>query len=592
MNANSIFTDFVLDIQAINPFTGTALPVVVSTTTEFEEFSEAHLAIPDILDSDKSQAETLGIAVPSILTEDGDRLINSGQFSGLNRKDALKEITACAKERHLGGYMCSSKLKDWLISRQRYWGTPIPMIHCPKCKTVPVATEDLPVELPILPKVTEKGVSPLSQASHWYNVSCPKCGGPATRETDTMDTFVDSSWYFFRYLDPHNDTVPFTREKADRFMPVDLYIGGKEHAVLHLYFARFFSHFLYNLGYLSTREPFINLLTQGMVLGQTYSIDGRYLTKGSVDFTGPTPVEKSTGKTVLVDWDKMSKSKFNGVDPQEIIEEYGVDTTRLCILSNVAPVSPRKWSYEVFIGVLAWQRRVWDTVNSFTDGRSRGLPVQCDQHKFQEYEDMIYDFRNKGLVNITDQLNQRFMINAAISRLHEYMTNLKKIPADVLANSLQAELALADLLIMLSPMAPAFSSELWTALATEASRTTHHKWDLDVLDQAWPLPDLQFPLSLECWVNKDLRFDLKLPRKELEALSKDETVAMVTNSMKFKQFLEKAPIVTGVTDVPGCKKVVTFSAMSSAVTRKQKKKNLKKIKLQKKENDMQQTTKH
>ncbi|XP_060080650.1 leucine--tRNA ligase, mitochondrial-like [Ylistrum balloti] len=570
--------NFDLKIKAIHPFTGKAVPVVVSHTTKFDENSDVHLAIPDISEADCLTATELDIPVPSVLTSDGQKetVDNSAQFSGMSREEALKEITAYARERHIGGHMCSSKLNDWLISRQRYWGTPIPLIKCPNCKIVPVPMKDLPVELPSLPGTTEKGRPPLAQVSDWYNVKCPKCGGPATRETDTMDTFVDSSWYFFRYLDPKNTIAPFDKDKADRSMPVNLYIGGKEHAVLHLFFARFFSHFLYNCGYVSTREPFINLLTQGMVLGESYSVDGRYISKADVDFSGPAPVEKSTGLKVFSQWEKMSKSKYNGVDPQEIIDKYGVDATRLCILSNVAPKSDRKWTYEVFVGVMTWQRRVWDTINNFIQGRSQNMPLTCEEEKFQEYECSIYNFRNECLVKVTEQLSQRFLINSAISRLHGYLNNFKKIPVDVLVHSHQAELALADLIIMLSPMAPAFASELWTAMSSQATRTTDHKWDLGVLDQSWPLADLDYPLSLECCINENTLFHLKIPRKELEQLSEEEAIDRITSNRQFLPYIDRKPKPSGFTVNRGCNAVVTFS---SSVVLKNKSKTFKKAKV-------------
>lgn len=572
--------DFILNLEAIHPLTGEALPIVVSQTTTFIDESEEYLAIPDISKTDRLLASELNIDVPNVLVSNGQKetLVNSAQFSGLDRSKALEEITAYARERRCGGHMSSLKLNDWLISRQRYWGTPIPMIKCPTCKTVPVPFEDLPVELPALPDSTEKGQSPLSQVADWYNVKCPKCGGAATRETDTMDTFVDSSWYFFRYLDPHNDTHPFSKDRANHFMPVDLYIGGKEHAVLHLFFARFFSHFLHNSGYVSTREPFINLLTQGMVLGQSYSVDGRYISEDQVDFLGQNPVDKSTGQKVLVQWEKMSKSKYNGVDPQEIIEKYGVDTTRLCILSNVAPKSDRKWTYEVFSGVISWQRRVWDTVNSFIQGRTDHIPLQCDEEKLKEYEDHIYQFHNECLVKVTEQLSKKFLINSAISRLHSHLKNFKKLPIDVLAHSHQAELALADLIVMLSPMAPAFASELWSAMKSAASRTTHHNWDLGVLDQCWPLPDQDFPLSLECCINENTKFQLKMPRKELERLSQDEAINLITSNRQFRPYLDISPEPVGFVLDRGCHAVVTFT---STTVQKNKTKVFKKIKARK-----------
>ena len=190
-------------------------------------------------------------------------------FKGLDETTAQEKAMEKLREMKIGGYWTSSRLKDWLISRQRYWGTPIPIIHCPNCGPVPVPEKDLPVELPILDSLSVKGKSPLLQAEDWINTSCPSCGVPAKRETDTMDTFVDSSWYFARYLDPHNEEVPIGKEAAKN-MPVDLYIGGKEHATLHMYFARFFTHFMHSIGLSPVKEPFQSLLVQGMVKGKSY----------------------------------------------------------------------------------------------------------------------------------------------------------------------------------------------------------------------------------------------------------------------------------------------------------------------------------
>lgn len=249
-----------------NPFTGLKMPVVFSDDAKFPEKSDVYLASPQYDDSDKDLQLKLCL-----------------RFSDLKKEPTQKDrsqVLDTAKRLQIGGYQVSSKLQDWLISRQRYWGTPIPLIHCSNCGTVPVPDEDLPVRLP------EK--SSLSQnQDEFLQTKCPKCGDlNAKRESDTMDTFVDSSWYYLRYLDPHNTKKIFDKKLTDKYMPVDLYIGGKEHAVLHLYYARFIHHFLYSQGLVPTSEPFSRLLVQGMVMGRSYRVKGtgRYLQEHDVIF--------------------------------------------------------------------------------------------------------------------------------------------------------------------------------------------------------------------------------------------------------------------------------------------------------------------
>lgn len=250
-----------------------------------------------------------------------------------------------ALKKNVGGHFVSSKLKDWLISRQRYWGTPIPIIHCNKCGAVPVPYEELPVELPKMDS-SMSGIQTLDKLDDWVKCKCPKCQSNANRETDTMDTFVDSSWYYYRFLDPTNQEMPFSKERILNHMPVDIYIGGKEHAVLHLYYARFMSYFLHSLGWTPTKEPFKKLVVQGMVMGQSYKIKatGKYVPSEQVEKVGKEYIEKHTGEPVLTQWEKMSKSKYNGENPERLLSTYGCDTTRLLMLADVPPATPRRWS--------------------------------------------------------------------------------------------------------------------------------------------------------------------------------------------------------------------------------------------------------
>ncbi|KAG9475999.1 hypothetical protein GDO78_002853 [Eleutherodactylus coqui] len=341
--------DCLTRVSAVNLFTKQELPLIISKKWEFEGYLDCKIGIPSLNLEDATLADTLGISyvrVTETLNDGTERMANSAKFTGLSRHDAFHAITKQAQDEGVGGHPTSSKLRDWLISRQRYWGTPIPIIHCSSCGAVPVPYDDLPVILPTVSTFTGKGSSPLSTASDWKNCRCPRCAGAAMRETDTMDTFVDSAWYYLRYTDPQNAGRPFDKSLADFWMPVDLYIGGKEHAVMHLYYARFFNHFCHSQGMLNHREPFNKLLVQGLIKGQTFRLasTGRYLERHEVDISGNEPVQAKTGEKLQVTWEKMSKSKHNGVDPEEMVEKYGISTTRLYLLFAAPPDQDILWN--------------------------------------------------------------------------------------------------------------------------------------------------------------------------------------------------------------------------------------------------------
>lgn len=318
------------NLQVFNPFTEEFLPIIQTDELEFPENCDVRLGVPSRNDCDRIISEKHNLTYKKTVPMEEER----------------NEVLEKAHSLNIGGYPVSSKLKDWLISRQRYWGTPIPIIYCPKCGTVPCDDKNLPVNLPAF----EPGstVMPTKNPS-FLKTECPKCGSEAKRESDTMDTFVDSSWYFLRYIDSKNDQKMFDENLVNKLMSVDLYIGGKEHAVLHLYYARFINHFLHSIGLVPNKEPFQRLLVQGMVMGRSFRVkgSGKYLTEAEITFTDDKKkkaIETSTGSSVIVTWEKMSKSKFNGVDPAEFISEYSSDTTRLIILADVAPTSHRNWS--------------------------------------------------------------------------------------------------------------------------------------------------------------------------------------------------------------------------------------------------------
>ncbi|XP_053402024.1 probable leucine--tRNA ligase, mitochondrial [Mercenaria mercenaria] len=513
--------EILLNIQAIHPLTGETVPVVVSKMSEESmESNDSLLGIPCESETDRKVADMHGFSWRQVFSgaSDNQVLVNSHPIvDGLKRKDAAEKIMSTARDKGIGGDPMSSHLKDWLISRQRYWGTPIPVIHCDKCKAVPVPLEDLPVVLPDATKPSVgKGRSVLEQDVQWLNVKCPKCGGPAKRETDTMDTFVDSSWYFLRYLDHANEDVPVSREMAEKNMPVDLYIGGLEHALLHLYYARFFSHFLCDQGMSCHREPFVNLLTQGMVKGESYRVQktGMYLKPSEVEKVDGKYVQKGTGEKLIVKYEKMSKSKHNGIDPEELFKEFGADMTRLCILSNVTPQSDRNWNNDVFAGVQKWLHRVWTLVGVLVE--TPNIEQPATQEHITEWDRRIKAFRNKYLLEIRYSLNKTFMFNTAISRMHEITSLLKKVPVEVACESKEYEGTVKDLVTMIAPFAPMFSSECWAGL----------KQPGHVLDQKWPEVDADTPLKLNVFCNDNQIGIIEMEPSELKKLTKSVALTL------------------------------------------------------------------
>uniref|UniRef100_A0A3Q3LIL1 leucine--tRNA ligase n=1 Tax=Labrus bergylta TaxID=56723 RepID=A0A3Q3LIL1_9LABR len=420
-------------------------------------------------------------------------------WGGLTRQQAFNSVTQKAREQRVGGHLTSSKLRDWLISRQRYWGTPIPVVHCGSCGAVAVPEEELPVVLPKLPSLKGKGASPLDAAHDWVNCKCPRCKGPARRETDTMDTFVDSAWYYFRYTDPHNNHRPFERRLADHWLPVDVYIGGKEHAVMHLYYARFLSHFCRDQGLVAHREPFRKLLVQGLIKGQTFRLadSGQYLKREEIDFTDKEPVAVGGG-CVEVTYEKMSKSKHNGLDPQEVVQQYGVDTVRLYILYAAPPEQDILWNVktDALPGVLRWQSRLWQLVTKLRAARQlAGIPDPSVLKKKELAEvKKIWENKNYAIQEVATpqpytRLSQGFtLFNSQILYLPEGSATVR-----VMQHSVEFEEALAALIMMAAPMAPHLASEVWAGLCqVQNPLTPLLQQGGDVLQQSWPNVDPEY----------------------------------------------------------------------------------------------------
>ena len=438
----------------INPLNGKRVPIFISEYVLLDYGTGAIMAVPshDQRDFDFAKAFDLEI-IPVVDTERDDidldnlteafeaegKLINSGKFNGMNNKEAIVKITEYLEEQGIGEKKTNYKLRDWLISRQRYWGTPIPMIYCEDCGWVPEKEENLPVMLPTDVEFTGKGESPLATSKTFRDTVCPVCGKPAKRELDTMDTFLDSSWYFLRYCDARNTEEAFSKEKVDYWMNVDQYIGGVEHAILHLMYARFFQMALYDLGYVSQEEPFENLLTQGMV---------------------------------IKDGAKMSKSLGNVVSPAEIIEKYGADTARLFILFAAPPERELDWSDQGVEGSYRFINRVYRMVYEFSQ-KYKDVP-DTYQVKNEADKSLAY-WMNYAIKKVSDDVGDRFNFNTAISTIMEMVNEMYRYKEGDINPGLYGA-AVKTLIILLAPFVPHVTEEMWEHLGYGGS----------VHDQKWP----------------------------------------------------------------------------------------------------------
>uniref|UniRef100_A0A8C1CXV0 leucine--tRNA ligase n=1 Tax=Cyprinus carpio carpio TaxID=630221 RepID=A0A8C1CXV0_CYPCA len=515
--------DSLTDVTALNVFTGREVPVVISSKNEFDGHLDTVIGIPESSEEDAELAQSLGL-----------NEVNPPS----RRAEAFNSVTQKARERNAGGYLTSTKLRDWLISRQRYWGTPIPIVHCGACGPVPVPVEELPVMLPKVPSLSGKGASPLKTARDWLRCQCPRCKGPAERETDTMDTFVDSSWYYFRYTDPQNTLRPFERSRADHWMPVDVYIGGKEHAVMHLYYARFLSHFCRDQGMVSHREPFRKLLVQGLIKGQTFRVPetGQYLKKEDIDFSGPEPIQRDTGGRLQVTWEKMSKSKHNGLDPQEVLQQYGLDTMRLYLLYAAPPEQDILWDVktDAIPGVLRWQARLWGLVTKLRaarEGPETPNPSVLNKRERSEAR-KIWENKNYAITQVTGHFTEDFLFNAAISRLMGLTNTLSQASSRVVLHSVEFEEALASLCVMAAPMCPHLASELWAGLSQVRSPLgSVMSGKGSVLQQPWPSVDpeyLQTPdtLQLSVRINNKVCGSVSVPREVAQDAQKVQELVL------------------------------------------------------------------
>ena len=511
---------------AVNPVNGKEIPIYISDYVLMGYGTGAIMAVPahDQRDFDFAKAFGLDI-IPVVDPEDPSidlydlkeafvaegKMINSGQFDGMNNREAIPAMIEWLNEKGIGDKTVNFRLRDWLISRQRYWGAPIPMIWCDECGWVPEKEENLPVLLPTDVEFTGKGESPITTSKTFVDTVCPCCGRPAKREVDTMDTFVDSSWYFLRYCDPHNDKAPFSREKADYWMNVDQYIGGVEHAILHLMYARFFQMFLHDIGLSKEEEPFKNLLTQGMV---------------------------------IKDGAKMSKSLGNVVSPAEIQARYGSDTARLFILFAAPPEKELDWSDEGVEGSYRFLNRVYRLVYEYINDIRGDADVPAE-YKAANAADKSLDFMmNTCIKKVTEDAGGRFNFNTAIASIMELVNEMYKYKnGDI--NLPLFNKAIETLLTLLNPFSPHITEELWSQLGHEDR----------LYNRAWPVCDesalVKDEMQIILQINGKLKDKLMLPNNS----DKEVVEGAARASERFKEATEGREVVK-VIYVP--KKIINF----------------------------------
>ncbi|MBH3461300.1 MULTISPECIES: leucine--tRNA ligase [Pseudomonas] len=546
-----------------HPLTGEKLPVWIANYVLMHYGDGAVMAVPAHDERDFEFAQKYNLPVKAVVrTSAGDevgsewlaaygehgQLINSGEFDGLDFAGAFDAIEAALIRKDLGKSRTQFRLRDWGISRQRYWGCPIPIIHCPSCGDVPVPEDQLPVVLP--ENVVPDGAgSPLARMPEFYECTCPKCGTAAKRETDTMDTFVESSWYFARYASPNYEGGLVDPKAANHWLPVDQYIGGIEHAILHLLYARFFHKLMRDEGLVTSNEPFKNLLTQGMVVAETYY---RVASNGGRDWFNPADVEverdakakiigarlKTDGLPVEIGGtEKMSKSKNNGVDPQAMIDAYGADTCRLFMMFASPPDMSLEWSDSGVEGASRFLRRVWRLAHGHV---AQGLPGKLDIAALDDAQKVIRRGIHAAIKQASTDVGQFHKFNTAIAQVMTLMNILEKAPQASEQDRALLQEGLEAVTLLLAPITPHLSHALWKELGhTQA-----------VIDAGWPVVDesalVQDTITLVVQVNGKLRGQVEMPA----AASREEIEAAARNNDNVLRFLDGLTI-RKVIVVPG-----------------------------------------
>jgi len=540
--------------KAINPFTEKEVPIWIADYVLYEYGTGAVMGVPAHDTRDFAFATQYSLPIRQVIvSDDADNdndpdevkvaytepgiMVESGPFSGEHSAHGKQAVIEYAEDEGYGEGRIQYRLRDWLISRQRYWGCPIPIIHCPECGAVPVPDADLPVKLPENVEFSGRGPSPLAKLEDWVNVPCPSCGTPAKRETDTMDTFIDSSWYFLRYPDAKNGERVFDPEKTNDWMPVDQYVGGIEHAILHLLYSRFFTKVMRDRGLLKCDEPFRRLLTQGMVQGLTYKNPktGKYIPAGEIN--PDDPKDPQTGDRLEVFYEKMSKSKYNGVDPLVVMEKYGADTARMFILFKAPPEKDLEWDDADVEGQFRFLNRVWRLVADFA-GRQPSGGKKAKKGNLNKAEKDLRRAVHTAIKEVTEDLEGDYQFNTAVSEMMK-LSNALSDAKDLRESPVYAE-GIETLLKLLAPFAPHIAEELWEMAGGGES----------VHVQSWPELDESAlavdEITLVIQINGKTRGTIPVPsgadKQTLEDLARESEVAQ--RYLEGKQ-IRKAIVVPG-----------------------------------------------
>ena len=481
--------------------TGAIMAVPAHDQRDFDFARKYEIDIKAVIQPEDQEEELVGSEMEEAYAGDG-HLINSGKYNGLNVEEAFDQMAEDFSEAGFVKVETNYRLRDWLISRQRYWGAPIPIVYCDDCGAVAVPEEDLPVELPHDVEFSPTGESPLKQVDSFVNTSCPECGGPAKRETDTMDTFVDSSWYFMRYADPKNEEIPFTKENLDNWFPVDQYIGGIEHAILHLLYARFFTKVVHDMDLTDHVEPFTNWLAQGMV---------------------------------LKDGAKMSKSKGNVVDPKDILDEYGADTARLFILFASPPEKDLEWSDKGVEGADRFLNRVWRFVTENLE-LIENAEAEIEADSLDKDAKTLYRTMHASIKKVSQDVGERLNFNTAISAIMELTNEVYSYLNDRSAEETNAALVkevAENIVLLLAPFAPFITEELWEYLGYEEN--VHAAQWPEFEEEALKKDEITIVIQ----VNGKVRDKINIAADA----SEEEVKAQVMEEEKIQSYLEEGNLV-------------------------------------------------
>lgn len=500
---------------ALNPLSGKRLPIWIADYVLISYGTGAIMAVPAHDERDWEFAKKYNLPIIEVLkspinvqekawTEDGIH-VNSSWLDGLNKKDAIDKVLSYLEEHKCGHKAINYKLRDWVFSRQRYWGEPIPLVHCPHCGIVPLRDDQLPLTLPSVDKYEPSGTgeSPLSKVEDWVNCTCPKCGGKAKRETNTMPQWAGSCWYYLRYLDPKNDERFVAVDKEEYWMPVSLYVGGAEHAVLHLLYSRFWHHVLYDLGYLHTPEPFKRLVNQGMITSFAYQRKNKSLVASdTVEERDGKYYSKEDGEELTQVIAKMSKSLKNVINPDDYIRDYGADSVRMYEMFMGPLTESKPWATQGFIGIYRFLDKVWRIA---TEKEIKETPPSKELDRLM----------HKTIKKVTEDTSS-LAFNTAISQMMVFVNELNKAPF------LPKE-CLENLVLLLSPYTPHLSEELWERLGHKPS----------ISNVAWPKYDeektkddtVEIVIQINGKLRAKLIVDASTPKEELLKLAReDETV--------------------------------------------------------------------